>query len=134
MVAPKLKGEVSEYNTIAKLLEEGYKVYDGCTENDKVDLVVEKDNGLKKVQVKTVRHEGDKLAMSVSSSIVNMSETRRESYSENDIDFFIGFCPKNSKFYKIPVEETGKSKITLRLEETKNNQSQGIRWAEDYEI
>jgi len=134
MVSPKLTGEVSEYRVISKLLEEGYKVYDGCTENDKVDLVIEKDKGLKKVQVKTVRHEGDKLKMSVSSSIVNMTETRKEEYTKEDIDLFIGFCPENNNFYKIDVEDTASHSLTLRLEPTKNNQSKGIKWAEDYEI
>jgi len=134
MVSPKLKGEISEYKSISKLLNKGWKVYKGCTENDKVDLIIEDSDGLHKVQVKTMNHKGDKLKMMVSSSIVNMSETRKENYTKDDIDCFIGYCPENDKLYRVPVEETPATSMHLRLEPTKNNQSKGIKWAEDYEI
>ena len=49
-----------------------------------------------------------------------------------EIDYFAVYCPANRGTYVVPCDDTTRTDVMLRVEPTANNQSKGIRWADDY--
>lgn len=61
-------------------------------------------------------------------------ETARRSYL-GQVDLFAVYCPETRGVYLIPVDDLPlKSQAYLRVDEPRNNQRRGIRFAADYEI
>jgi hypothetical protein len=56
-------------------------------------------------------------------------------YSAEEIDAFAAYCADVDECYFLPIEQfPGRRNIQLRLGPTRNNQTQGINWAKDYEF
>jgi hypothetical protein len=54
---------------------------------------------------------------------------------EGEIDAFGVYCPETQCVYLIPIKDiSAKRHCYLRVEPSKNNQYQRVRWAHDYEI
>jgi len=128
------KGELSEACVIAKLKEKGYAVLTPFGDNQPYDLVYEKNHDLEKVQVKTGKINEGCIEAKLDRGRVNGQGFRREEYEEGDFDEYMIYCSENSEVYKVSFDEATKTQITFRLEPTKNNQSKGVRWAEDYKL
>jgi hypothetical protein len=59
----------------------------------------------------------------------------RTNYSAAEVDAIAAYSPALHRGFLIPISEaSGRSAIHLRLEPTRNNQAQGIKWARDYEL
>jgi PD-(D/E)XK endonuclease len=57
------------------------------------------------------------------------------SYTAAEIDAICAYAPELHRCYLIPVDEiSGRRALHLRLDPTRNNQAQGIKWARDYEL
>ena len=54
----------------------------------------------------------------------------RNGYRENEVDYFVIYCPELDKLYALRVGGGVCGK--LRLRPTGNNQQMFVRWAEDY--
>lgn len=61
----------------------------------------------------------------------NYTETQTEDYS-GQIDAFIVYWSAEDEYYYVPIEDAGKTKMTIRRETAKNNQTTGVNFAEDY--
>ena len=139
-------GKVGELITAQKFIKHGYNVYIPLLDNDGTDMIVEKDNGLKKIQVKSTasNHTDDN-----SSTFKLTSNEKRmkngqvisygKKYKKKDVDYFALYSKKDDDIYLI--ENDGKaSSFTIRtkLDEdnltTKGKNLEKLHMAEDYQI
>lgn len=127
-------GEISQLAVAASLAKAGWTILMPYGDNQRYDLVIEKDGRFHRVQCKTGRliQERDVVVADLISGN-SLYGTRRRSY-EGQIEFFGIYCPQLDKAYLIPIENAPDQSITLRLAPTLNKQTRGCRMASDYEI
>src|ERR1700676_4668234 len=99
-------GDVTEAKILAALLAKGFIVLLPFSDNERYDLVIEKDNKFFKVQCKTVKMHNGSLRASASSS----SCGRWKDY-QGQIDYFGLYSPELDKCYLMPCKRT----ICLRV-------------------
>ena len=58
-LSPKQKGDISEFRVFARLTELGYDLYTPVGEDTRSDCIIETDEELKKIQIKTGRYVDD---------------------------------------------------------------------------
>lgn len=133
MTDPKTKGEISESIAKTEMVKRGVTVLEPTIENVRYDFVVEEDGEFYRLQCKTAAKRDGKIRFEARSSQHNNTGGKRENY-DGEVDYFIVCSPDVGNVYLVPIEETGKSSKTLRLEPPKNNQTAGVSMAEDYEI
>ena len=103
-------GELTEAKIIVKLLELGYVCSKPFGDNARYDLIVDDGLRLSRVQIKTGRvREG--------SVIFNVTSANRytNKHYKGQIEAFVVFVPEINKYYWIPIEDTGKSKMQFSL-------------------
>jgi len=103
------KGSLTELAVAKALLAKGYSVSFPYGENQRYDLVVEMNNGLKKVQCKHARYSEGKIVFQCSGTIGPYT---------NDADFFGVYSSEIDKAYLIPVSNVGINQCTLLVEST----------------
>lgn len=124
-------GEITEGVILSKFLLNGYVVLQPFGDNQRYDLVIEKNKKFKTVQCKTGRVRNGSVYFNTSS---NAGGNNRKSYI-SEIDFFAVYCPENKQCYLIPIDKAPKSSMVLRIEKPKNNLCiNTINWANDYII
>lgn len=129
-------GTVALLKTAAKFSELGYVVLFPFDEWTKFDFVVMDINGVfKKVQVKSGGFYDDYITFRTSTTVTSAGKyVTQNQYTSDDIDLFAIWCPNNDGYYMMNVDEVAKGSQALRLTETKNNQTKGIKFAKDYVI
>lgn len=129
---PKQKGNLTELQCITAFYEAGYQVSLPYGENSRYDLIADINGHLLKVQVKTSRTFDEySFCFACRSTKSKKSGITRKSYTKDEIDFFATFY--QGKCYLVPVEECGVEK-RLHLRDCKNNQTQNVSYAKDYEL
>lgn len=128
------KGEITEQQVAIEFLKLGLQVCKPLVQSSKYDFVVDIENKLYKIQVKTStpKEENSYIEFATSTSHTNTRGTLNLTYSENDVDFFATMY--NNKCYLIPFSHCGKRAQRLRLVPTKNGQTTGIKFAKDYHL
>ena len=128
------KGEITEQQVAIEFLKLGLQVCKPLVQSSKYDFVVDIENKLYKIQVKTStpKEENSYIEFATSTSHTNTRGTLNLTYSENDVDFFATMY--NNEFYLIPFSHCGKRAQRLRLVPTKNGQTTGIKFAKDYHL
>jgi hypothetical protein len=59
----------------------------------------------------------------------------RTSYTPAEVDAIAAYSRELHRGFLIPISEvSGRRSVHLRLDPTKNNQADGIKWARDYEL
>ena len=123
------KGVIAEEKVKTRFVELGYKIYDPVIRSVE-DLVVETEDGFKKVQVKHGTYKNGCVVSSLSRGRRNC-----EFYDEDQIDVFAIYCSETEKVYIVNVEEAPNYSIRLRVENPNDEfNNHRIRWAENYEI
>jgi hypothetical protein len=57
------------------------------------------------------------------------------SYTPAEVDTVVAYSPELNRSFLVPIDEAcGRRSIHLRLDPSKNNQAERIRWADDYEL
>lgn len=131
----KHKGEISEAVIISEFLKAGITVSQTFGDNQSYDLIVDINGHLNRVQVKTGRlRKGTIIWNTISShnTFIEKKFCRLSKSYKGKIDFFAVYCPDTNGCYLVPIESTTDSAGSLRLEQTKNKQVKGIKWAKDY--
>ena len=122
------KGELAEEKVAVRFLELGYTVLDP-RRREKYDLVIQtSSNSFEKVQCKHINHKGEYGLLKTSWQ----GKGKEYKYTENQVDFFAGWCSEENEVYVVPFEEAGQRAFTIRFEETKNGQTKRVNYAEDY--
>lgn len=96
----------------------------------RVDLVVDKDDQLLRVQCKSARMRGDDVLFFRTCS--NTGNSPRDYFGE--IDAFGVYSPHLERVYLVPIDGLSGRGCHLRLGPTRNGQNKGIRFAVDYEV
>jgi len=127
---PKRKGEVAEAKAVSKLMDMGYGVSVPFGENESYDLIVDKGGELVRAQVKLGRERNGTIRFTAQRTRSNSGGAENVPYKDTEIDVFI--VVYDGALYEIPVEETPKSGMYLRITGPDNNQTHNINFAEDY--
>ena len=126
-------GNVGEAKALCKFVELGIPVYIPFGDNEKADLIAEFNGKLNKIQIKTsIKAENGVMKFDLTSSTVHRNNGEKHIYTKEEIDYFICYNIERDKLFLIPVEQTGNTAITIRYEKSRNNQTKGIRFEEDY--
>jgi hypothetical protein len=128
--SPKNIGEISEAQVIARLLLAGEVVLQPFGDNQRYDLVLDRDGVFLRVQVKTGRLRNGAVRFATASSGSQTGHDKRVSY-RGSADLFAVYCPETGKVYVMPVDECGEAQRNLPLAE--NRFRPGIRLAASYE-
>lgn len=119
---------------LAKLSNQGFTVSKPFSDHCRYDLVIEKNGNMERVQVKIGRLKDGCIKFKTESEYANTNEYVRSSYTKEDIDCFVVYCPANENIYKINVEDTPNTAMHLRVNKPENGQQKGINWAENYKL
>lgn len=132
----KIKGDISVSNVITKMLNAGYAVSIPFGDCQRYDLIVDKDDILQRVQVKTGRIRKGAILFSVSSVISRAKKKVITQTYVNQVDSFAVYVPLINKVYFIPFSILEHLKHTgmLRLDIPKNNQVKKVINASLYEM
>ena len=118
---------------MSELVRRGYNVLVPFGTNQRYDLVLDLDGEFVRVQCKTARIERACVAFSTQSVRSNRHRTFTRGY-QGDAELFLVFCRANGCIYAVPVEEAPRGHMYLRVGPTRNGQTEGVRWAKDYEL
>lgn len=130
MAITKQKGDIAEAFVTYILKKNGFNVLIPWGEDNRYDLVAEKNGVFKRIQVKYVTPNNGTLGVSIRSS----NNYNIIHYSKKEIDIIAAYNSKNSKVYFIPLNSTRNiSSCRLRLRPAKNMQKKYIVMASKYE-
>lgn len=132
-------GDIGEMVAITKFTKKGFVVSKPLTNVARYDFIVEIQNKLYRVQVKTTestKDEGAKMEFSTKTTNYEKGHWKSNRYSTEEIDLFFLYCLENdwSGLFIPDASVKMPSAISLRLTPTKNNQIKGINFAKDYEF
>ena len=124
-------GEITEQRVALAFLELGIMVSKPLVQSSRYDFIVDINNKLYKIQVKTCNlKEEAYLEFSTSTSHTNTKGTKNMPYSADDVDFFATVYV--NECYLIPFDVCGNRSQRLRLMPTKNGQVKNITFAKDF--
>jgi len=125
-----LKGLLGETEFVLHFLKSGWSIYKPFDQNCKADLLIEKENKFKKIQIKYCTPYKGVLRVELTHP-----GKGRNPYCSDDIDAIGVFDAKNENFYLIPLEDIlPKQEIWLRVDKLAKKQQKNINWAEKYRI
>ncbi len=126
-------GEKTEYLIIAELYKLDYIILKPLGDNLRYDLLLDTQYGFIKCQCKTSRFNKNYIEFNTAS---NSSNTKK-SYKTNYIgtcDYFLTFSQNLNSAYFYPVGIASTSTLRLRIEKTKNNQQNNVKYAELFKL
>lgn len=125
-----IQGRIIEQKCFLKCLEMGYQISKPIFDNARYDFILDTNNKLLKIQIKSSVWNEDKTAFTFNGYSQHSTGrgNKRMKYTNQEIDYFM--TEKDGLFYLYPAEEKGFATKTLRIK-SKQNQSQ-INWAKDY--
>jgi hypothetical protein len=125
-------GDISEAKLTAALLAKGKVVLKPYGDNQRYDLAVEENGILSRIQCKTGKLING--AISFRTTSVYGNNGNRRGYV-GQIEFFGVYCPQVDRCFLVPISDTGKSEVCLRvLPPKKNGYQSTIRWADSYSL
>lgn len=131
MLSSKAVGAQTELQCLTYLHGLGYDISIPWGDNARYDFVLDVNHKLYKLQCKTSRKEENGVyKFSCRSTYVNSSGNRTATYTDDDVDFFCTFI--ENQCYLIPRKETGNREKVMRFVKPKNNQTNGITFAQEY--
>jgi len=128
-------GAISMSKFTTRCLEKGWTPSIPVGNYNRYDCILDRGNGLERIQVKTGKLICGSIVVKVSTSIYSWKGLPgvRRGY-KNDVDYFGVFCSSTDRCYLIPIDDAPKNELSLRVDKPKNRQVMRIRWAKDYEI
>lgn len=108
-------------------------VYIPFGDNEKADLIVDVNNKLYKIQVKTsINAKDGKMVFDLTSSTTHRKNGNIHKYTRNEIDYFFCYNIERNKCFLVEVPDEPVTIITIRYEPSKNNQTKNIHFEDDY--
>lgn len=134
-LTPSQKGAVAEAAITAMVIQLGLVVLRPMCEGGRYDLAIDLEPELLRVQCKLARRLPGVLSVRLQTCRYTPSGYVRTSYTPSEVDAIAAYSPELHRGFLIPIgEASGRRSIHLRLDPTKNNQADGIKWARDYEF
>ena len=135
MLTTDQKGAIAEAAITYAALKAGIEVYRPVGEGGRCDLILGFGDRLIRVQSKWAVRCGDVIAVRCYSSRRTNRGFLKRSYTRDEVDAFAAYSADLERCYLLPLELFENQRyIQLRLEPTRNNQRQGINWAENFEF
>lgn len=128
------KGDIAELAIATDLVKRGYQVAIPFSSSSDWDLLLIRQTSFERIQVKyaeMMKNGTIPVRTRTHSNTSNQRTTRV--YTSTEIDWLAVYCPDTDKCYYLPVDDLGCNELRLRVEPSRNNQSQNVRWASDYE-
>ena len=127
-------GDIGEAQAIALFTKKQIPVSKPLTNNVRYDLIIEKDNKLYRVQVKSTANIKDgKMEFATKTTNYTKGTWSSNHYSKNEVDIFFLYCLENDWCgLFIPDNKDIPTTLFIRTIPPKNNQKVGIRLMEDY--
>jgi len=134
-LTPSQKGAVAEAAITAAAIQLGLVVLRPLCEGRRYDLAIDLEPELLRVQCKLARRRAGVLYVDLGTSRYTPRGYVSTSYSATEIDAVAAYSPHTNRCFLLPIEQVaGRRAIHLRLDPTRNNQAEGIKWARDYEF
>ncbi|HEX3433463.1 MAG TPA: group I intron-associated PD-(D/E)XK endonuclease [Solirubrobacteraceae bacterium] len=135
-LTPSQKGAAAEAAITAAVIQQGFTVLRPLCEGRRYDLIVDLEPALLRVQCKLAQRIGGVLGVRTVTSRFTPNGYVRKPYSSAEIDAIAAYAPELQASFLIPMTSISgcRGMISLRLEPTRNNQAEGVRWARDYEL
>jgi hypothetical protein len=134
MLTTDQKGAIAELAIARQAAELGIGVWSAYTV-ERYDLILDLRPELIRVQCKWASRHGEVVIVRCYRNRRNRDGLLRRLYSADEIDAFAAYCADLHECYLLPMGEfAGRSAVQLRLGPARNNQTQRINWAEDYEF
>ena len=130
-------GDVGEAIAVVEFTQQGFMVSKPLSNNARYDLIVDKDNKLYRVQVKTTQSIKDgKMIFSTKTMNYTQGAIKSTRYEKEEVDLFFLYCVENGwkGLFNVQEVEQIPTELKIRIAPTKNGQRIGIRFAEDYEF
>lgn len=128
----KQKGNIAQLAVAADLAHRGYTVAQPFGDHGDWDLLIERNNGFERIQVKYAStKEGYIPVRNRCHSVVAGRVQRTHSYN-NSVEWIAVYAADHNFVCYVSATELGKEEMRLRVTKPKNNQVAGIRWANDY--
>ncbi len=125
-------GERAQGFIAAEVMKYGYTVLIPFGDDHRYNMVLEKNGQFLRLLCREGRYKNGAIIFSTCS--VQWLTRMKRQYSREEIDYFAVYCEYTRKIYLVPPEDVAPTVGTLRVEPPANNQSKGVRWAEDYEM
>ena len=137
MAPLKQKGDRAELEVARDLIRRGFRIAFPYGEDWDFDLIFQRPGGgaLERVQVKYAESKGVVVPVRCRShSLTNGRVRRTKHYTARTIEWLAVYDVSTDRCFYLPAEElgSGRSVLHLRLQDTRNGQTIGIRYAEDY--
>lgn len=128
------QGKITELQVAEQLLSNNIQVSQPLVSDSRYDFIIDINNVLLKIQVKTsqVAKDNSYFQFATSSSHTNTKRTFNRSYNSNEIDYFATIY--ENQCYIIPYSDCGVRNQRLRLKPGKNTNKRGTKYAEDYTL
>lgn len=127
-VAPSRIGASAEAAVAAALVASGWSIYlPAFGAHGRVDLVMSDGFRFFGVQCKAGRVMGDVILFRTCSNTANSPKE----YGP-EVDYFGVYASSLGQTFLVPAATVPSRECTLRLTATRNRQSRGVRWADDY--
>lgn len=133
MLSSHFIGEITEQQVALEFLKQGILISKPLVQSSRYDFIADINGKLYKIQVKTGRfRENSYLEFATSTSHTNTKGTLNISYDADDVDFFATMY--ENQCYLVSYDLCGKRTQRLRLIPTKNGQTKGILFAQDFKL
>ena len=132
----KNKGNLGEVKTLSKFIELNIPVYLPFGDNERADLIAEFDGKLNKIQVKSASMRPNGTCAFPFYSFSNAKGNNGKGYKKlfygNEIDYFVLYNLTLDKIMIYKNNNLNQSGITIRYIKTRNNQSIGVVYFDEY--
>jgi hypothetical protein len=134
-LTPSQKGAAAEAAIASAAIQLGLVVLRPLCEGGRYDLMFDLEPKLLRVQCKLAKLVDGILSVRLQTSRHTPGGYVFTSYSPSEIDVVAAYSSELNRSFLLPIAEvSGMCGIHLRLKPAKNNQAQGVRWADDYEL
>jgi hypothetical protein len=134
-LTPSQRGAIAEAAITLAAVELGLPVLVPIGDGRRYDLAIELEPRLLRVQCKLAQHLAGVLSVPAATCRYTPRGYVRTSYNAREIDSVGAYSRELRRCFLIPVDEvSGRRAMYLRLDPTRNNQAERIRWASDYEF
>jgi hypothetical protein len=134
MLTTNQKGLVAEAAVIFECAKLGVPV-SRPLDDQRYDLVIDLGKHLLRMQCKWAVERGDVVVIRCRTCRRGREGLIHRSYAPGEIDAIAAYCPNTNACYLLPYDlSVERAAVQLRLRPTRNNQAEGIRWAQDYEF
>ena len=130
-------GDIGEAMAIVEFTQCGFVVSKPLSNNARYDLIVDKNNSLYRVQVKTTQSVKDgKMIFSTKTMNYTQGLLKSIRYEKDEVDLFFLYCVENNwkGIFNAKEVEQIPTELKIRVIPPRNGQKVGIRFAEDYEF